>query len=249
MKKGIQLYSVRDQYSDEKSLRRVLEQLSKFGYDGVEFYRYSQFDPKVLCKMLQENGLVGMNAHVPYVDLRENAEKEIEFALQVGLPMITVPFIPEELRQTEQDYEKIYDFLPILREKCTKAGITLSYHNHWFEFEKQGASYILDRILGTDKELFLEPDTFWMFYAKVNPEEYLKQYENRIYSFHVKDYTDLHAEPKPLFCAIGQGKMQNAPIVQAAKEYGAQWIVVEQDNSQIDTLESARFSIEGMKNL
>ena len=29
----------------------------------------------------------------------------------------------------------------------------------------------------------------------------------------------------------------------------AQWIVVEQDNSQIDTLESARLSIEGMKNL
>ena len=51
----------------------------------------------------------------------------------------------------------------------------------------------------------------------------------------------------PLFAAIGTGEMDNERIFGKAKELGLNWVIVEQDNSQIDVLESARQSLKSLK--
>jgi sugar phosphate isomerase/epimerase len=48
----------------------------------------------------------------------------------------------------------------------------------------------------------------------------------------------------PVFCALGEGNMVNDGLLKAAPECGVEWIVVEQDNSRIDVMESARISVE-----
>ena len=51
------------------------------------------------------------------------------------------------------------------------------------------------------------------------------------------------------FTAIGTGIMDNAAVVDKAATMGQEWIIVEQDNSPIDTLDSARLSIQGIRRL
>ena len=48
-------------------------------------------------------------------------------------------------------------------ERCKKSGIQLCYHNHNFEFEKQGDTYPYDILLKSDKNLVkMEVDLYWM---------------------------------------------------------------------------------------
>ena len=75
----------------------------------------------------------------------------------------------------------------------------------------------------------------------------LEQHRRRVRFIHIKDYLDLEQKPFPAFTAIGTGRMDNAPVLSKAKEIGAEWIVVEQDNSPIDELESARLSLQAMR--
>ena len=83
--------------------------------------------------------------------------------------------------------------------------------------------------------------------AGVDPAALLEQHRRRVRFIHIKDYLDLEQKPCPAFTAIGTGRMDNAPVLSKAKEIGAEWIVVEQDNSPIDELESARLSLQAMR--
>ena len=85
------------------------------------------------------------------------------------------------------------------------------------------------------------------FFAGVDPAALLEQHRRRVRFIHIKDYLDLEQKPFPAFTAIGTGRMDNAPVLSKAKEIGAEWIVVEQDNSPIDELESARLSLQAMR--
>jgi sugar phosphate isomerase/epimerase len=90
-------------------------------------------------------------------------------------------------------------------------------------------------------------DSFWSFFAKVDTLSYIQKYRSRLPLLHVKDFTGLDANGRPLFCALGKGKMQNREFAAAAGKAGVQWLIFEQDNSAIDTLESARLALEAMR--
>ena len=69
---------------------------------------------------------------------------------------------------------------------------------------------------------------------------------DRLPLIHIKDYLDLSCFP-PAFTAIGTGHMENGSIIRCAEDLDVEWVIVEQDNSPIDELESARISIENIR--
>jgi sugar phosphate isomerase/epimerase len=246
MKKGIQMYNLRDKCVDASSLFTVLEQLAAFGYEGVEFIDYCGVAPEKLREKLSDLRLEAIGVHIPYQKWFECLDAETDYALKAGIPVMIFPYIPEELR-SEENYKALLPKIGEFLDTCTRAGLSMAYHNHDFEFTLLEGKFFLDRILESHPKLQLELDSFWAFFAKVDPLAYIQKYSSRLPLLHVKDFTDLDAESNPLFCALGKGKMQNREIITAAEKAGVQWLVFEQDDSFIDTLESARLALETMR--
>jgi sugar phosphate isomerase/epimerase len=128
----------------------------------------------------------------------------------------------------------------------------MCYHNHDFEYEKVEGVYVLDMLLQNNPRVSLELDTFWAHYCGFNPIEQMENHANRIKLLHIKDYlrfekpyVDMSRDLR--FCALGTGKMNNDPILEQAERMGVQWIVADLDNSPIDSLETARISLEYLK--
>lgn len=247
MKIGYAMYSARDITRNPASLREVLMQLAKMGYEGVEFFQYHDTEPEVLKAMLAEFGLaaIGTHVHKPRWDADMNGE--IEYAAAAGIPRLVYPWIEPGLR-TETFYRRLPAILKELSEHCSVKGIQLQYHNHDFEFAGLGTGTVMDYLLAAEASFTFELDTFWAWYSGVDAVEYMQKYGRRIPMIHIKDYLG-EVDGVPQFAPIGTGQLDNTKVIQAAAEMQKEWLIVELDNSPLDPLASAQISIESIRKI
>ena len=242
MKIGYQLYSALELCQTEQGLRDTICKIAQMGYDGVEFFSYVDMSAAQVRQLLADNGIEGLNAHVQLSQWQTSLDEEIEYAVQAGVPMITIPYIAPADRTAEL-YSSLRQSLPAWVEKCKKNGIKACYHNHEFEYETIDGQLVLDIFAQASPLLYFELDTFWAMYAGLDPVAELEKRKNQLGAVHIKDYLNKTTSP-PTFCAVGHGKMDVCSIIEKSKQLDIDWLVVEQDNSQIDALESAKLSLD-----
>ena len=90
--------------------------------------------------------------------------------------------------------------------------------------------------------MFLELDAGWAWYAGVDPVALL----GRGPLVHIKD---LRRRGERSFCAVGDGGVDFARFVPAAVEAGAEWLIVEQDESAVSAIEDARRSYGALQRM
>ncbi len=242
---GIQLYSVRD--DAERDLRGTLQALKEMGYDGVEFAGLYGHTPEELCDLCAEIGLIPLSAHVPYVDLVRDPAFEVEQYATIGCKYIAIPYLTEEYRPGAALFDEVIKNAAIIGEAAKKHGITLLYHNHDFEFVKLDGKYALDVLYDTVPADLLqtELDTCWVNVGGEDPASYLRKYTGRAPVVHLKDFVgeksenmyaligiDKKAEPASdafELRPVGSGKQDFPAILEAARDAGSEWVVVEQD--------------------
>ena len=154
-------------------------------------------------------------------------------------------------------------------EMCHENGLWLLYHNHDFEFEKTAdGRYVLDYMYETIKPecLGAEPDTCWVNIGGEDPASYIRKYAGRCPVVHLKDFvgsktenmyaligTDEAKQEKSdafAFRPLGQGKQNFPEILKASIESGAEYVIVEQDDTnEIPCLEAAKISRDYLKEL
>jgi sugar phosphate isomerase/epimerase len=122
---------------------------------------------------------------------------------------------------------------------CRANGLTLGYHNHWFEYGKIDGRYAADLLReGLEPDIILEIDTYWAQTAGADPVQIIKTLGARAPLLHIKDGPCVREEP---MVAVGQGKM-NVPAIVRAAEGTAQWLIVELDRCATDMLEAVHKS-------
>ena len=264
---ALQLYSVRTDM--EADFEGTLKKVKELGYDGVEFaglYGKSVAEVKKLC---EEIGLVPISAHVPYSELLKGEETFKAYA-EIGCKYIVIPWIGAEYLAGGEKNAEFIENVKKFGELANTNGMKLCYHNHDFEFQKVDGEYKLDRLYSdVSADLLLtQLDTCWVNVGGENPSDYIRKYNGRIEIIHLKDFvgsksenmygligTDGKEAPKeatkfelrPVGCGV-----QNFPaILDACKEVGATWVVVEQDEPSMGKtrLECAEVSINYLKSL
>ena len=245
----LQLYSVRE--DAEKDLAGTLRRVKEMGYEGVELAGLYDKSPAEIKKMLDEAGLPAISAHVPYDLLTGDMEGTVMAYKQIGCRYIAVPYITEEYRPPSERFLEVVENIKKIGACCKKNDMVLLYHNHDFEFVKMDdGRYCLDYLYDSVSKEYLETqiDTCWVNVAGENPAAYIRKYADRCPVVHLKDFYKEGA-PNNLYELIGiEGKaatdagrfefrplglgMQVMPeIVEAAVESGADYMVVEQDQS------------------
>ena len=231
---AVQVYSVREEA--ERDFAGTMKKLGEMGYDGVELAGLYGKSAEEIRDSIKAAGLIAISAHVSYDELAGDLEKTLQGYETIGCRYIVIPWLGEDRRFGAALYEETIKEIPVISEGCKKHGMTLLYHNHDFEFAKTlDGTYALDQLYAEVPAdvLGAEPDTCWIKVGGPDPSEWLKKYSGRCPLVHVKDFRR-KADGVDLL-ALGEGEQDFPTLVKTAKECGAQWLVIEQDDHPYGT--------------
>ncbi len=239
----VQLYTLRDETA--KDFPGTLKQVADAGFAAVEFAGYGKHTPAELRSVIDDLGMVAAGAHVGLQLLQTQLDQAIEDVLTLGARNISCPYLPEELRQSGDDYRRIGEQLSKIGETCKAAGLQLSYHNHAFEFDKFDGKYGLDILFDAADPAMLNAqlDLGWVMHAGEDPVAYIQKFSGRVPTLHFKDMT---GRSDFLFAPTGEGILPLPELVAAARDAGTQWYIVEQDLTEGPAMDAVR---TGAKNL
>ncbi len=264
---ALQLYSVRDDMAAD--FEGTLKKVKALGYDGVEFAGLFGKSAAEIKNMCAEIGLNPISAHVPFIDMM-NDPSLLETYAEIGCKYVVIPYLTEEYRPGNDKFAEVIDGAKMLGEKANSLGMKLCYHNHDFEFVKIDGEYALDILYKEVSADLLqtELDTCWVNVGGENPADYVRKYTGRAEIVHLKDFVGCKsdnmyaligidedekkdAKGKFEFRPLGLGVQDFPAILEAAKDAGALWVVVEQDQPTLGLapIECAEKSINYIKTL
>ena len=258
---AIQVYSVRE--DAERDFIGTMQRLKQMGYDGVELAGTYGETAAHQKQILDEIGLELVSAHVPMDQLEEDAVLD-DYA-STGMKYIVIPWCPAP--KDEQELEAVIERFRKIAVRVKERGMQLLYHNHDFEFNKIGGSYILDTYYREIPEELLktELDVCWVNVGGEKPAPFVRKYAGRAPIVHLKDFSGektenmyglIGTEEKQQdasqvfqFRPVGYGLQDWPSIVEAAEDAGASWLVVEQDDPSMgrSRMECARMSINYLR--
>ena len=220
MQYGIQLYSVKEEITDAKSLVKALETLKAQGYTSVEFAGYQGMPASELKAELDRVGMKAYSTHVSVDALSNHLEETLQYAKTLGLQYVALAFSKTESK------EQVMGTVEVLKnavEKAKEYGLTILYHNHAHEFE------MVDGILPID--MFkavcdLELDVFWSFAAGYDTCAYMRDNCDKIKLLHIKDGCKATRVP----CGLGKGENDIFAIIQQAQALGHTSVIVENES-------------------
>lgn len=218
--------------------------------------------------IMPANGKVNIEPF--YKDL-DHFKRIIDFyaALDATTLGIPIDFFPN-LDYLKQRCE-VYNTLGKL---CKESGIHLLYHNHWNEFALFDGVTIFDHIMNnTDPEyLGIELDAYWQIRGLYDPAKVIRKYGDRIDILHEKDFPleridhlnswknldktvpcnwdSFHATTcEDDFIEIGEGMIKVQDVIDAGNEFNIPYILVEQDHTKLDELDSIKLSYNNFKKM
>ncbi|WP_027482518.1 sugar phosphate isomerase/epimerase family protein [Deinococcus pimensis] len=234
---ALQLYTVRDAVA--RDITDTLSQVARMKYEGVEFAGFGGLAPSRVREVLDGEGLTAVACHVGVPALEADFDRAVSEVQEVGASFVVCPWVDPAVAH---DAARWVDFAGRLQGwalACRARGLTFAYHNHVFEFEaRHDGEFALDRLWRVAPDVRIELDAAWAFAGGVDPAAYLRGLAARVPLLHVKDVTVHGAERETV--ELGEGEVPLPAVLDAARDAGVEWLIVEQDQCRRDPLESAR---------
>lgn len=279
---GLQLFSLRDMMAEDPI--KTLETVAKIGYKHVETFgvdaaagKYWNLTIAELKKVLDDNNLKSHSGHYDmskylsrnHTD-KENIEKYIEIAHQLGQTYIVAPVTPmDDLNNLKvEDYQYAAEQLNKAGEMAKKAGLRVGYHNHFWEFRNfaNGTKGLDILIAFTQPDLVdFELDIYWIEKAGLSPQSYFEKYPGRFPMWHIKDMDKKFTTPvvgeqydklgfmdivkEIRYTEVGTGAIDYVNIATYADKAGLKYAFVEQDDIYLpNKFESIKKSYDYVQN-
>lgn len=237
MEAGINLFTLRKSITTEADFLATAHKLRDMGYSYLQFSG-GTYDPDVIARVSKESGLPFVLTHVPIERIIGDTDALMEEHARFGCKNIGLGAMSGKIIADEGAYKAKIEELDAAGEKMEKNGFKFFYHHHHFEFTKHGTQTVMDYMIKNAKHINFTADTYWLQYGGVSVVDYLEKLYGRVECVHLKDYrieatVDENEKPKftPTFAPVGDGTIDFAAAVAAAKKSGAKYFLVEQDNA------------------
>ena len=242
---GVQLYSVRDLMP--KDAKGTMKKLADMGYTQFESYGGPDFlwgmAPKECKTFLGDMGVKMVSTHF---DMNKDLDKNIERGAEAGLKYMLCPYLGPQ--KTLDAWKQKAELFNQVGEKVTKAGMKFGYHNHDYSFKPLEGQIPHEVLLSnTDpKYVMFELDLCWIVAAGQDTVAHLQKYGKRYELIHIKDMVKDN-NGKVTQKDLGQGSIDFATILKAAKKAGVKYYLVEQEEYPGPSIESLKVDADWMK--
>ena len=243
-----QLYTVREFTRTPNDIANTMKKVRAIGYEAVQLSALGPIDTKELTKILAAEGLTVCATHTSYERMCDEPQAVIDEHNLLGCKHAAIGGLPGEYRNAE-GYLKFAREASQVARKLKEGGLTFSYHNHSFELEKFNARTGLAILYEeSDPEVFnAEIDTYWIQHGGGDPAAWIRKVKGRTPLVHLKDM--VISGGKQIMAEVGEGNLNWPGILDACKESGAEWYLVEQDTCQRNPFESLAISFNNLKGM
>lgn len=241
---SVQLYSVRNEAA--KGFESVLRRIGDIGFVGVEVAGFHDLTPQQYAAIVEDCGLVTSSAHL--TDLSpDGLNAMLDKVQEIGCDVAVCAFMPAERFADLDAVKASADALNAANEIARSRGVSLGYHNHWWEFStsldgQTAWSALFERL---DATVFAEVDIYWATFGGADPRQVFADLGDRIRLVHVKD-GPCDAAESPMV-SVGSGTLDIPAILTAAPT--ATWHIVELDRCATDMFaalaDSRRYLVDG----
>ncbi|WP_309572902.1 sugar phosphate isomerase/epimerase family protein [Deinococcus sp.] len=239
---SVQLYTFRDAYADDPA--STIARVAGLGFKyiepfGIGNHGLSNADKvskaQELRALLDANGMQATTAHTA-APMGPDADAVLDAiqALGTTLPVISwpgeVPGFERDVMDTKDGTERFADALNEASRRAQTRGMSLGYHNHWWEWSQFDGQSAYDLLLSRlDPAVFMEVDTYWAQTGGQDMPALIRRLGDRVKALHLKDGP---ATPEADQTPLGTGKVDYAAAIQAAPS--ARWHVLEMDRTAGD---------------
>lgn len=267
---NVQLYTVRNELA--KDPQSTLAAIKRIGFAYVEPSRPQMLKIEPICKDL---GLKTPAGHFEAPLVTGNFEpwkaalgntvppgydwqKAVEQARGWGMTYMVISYLMKSERDAPGFYEKFCDQMNKAGETARKAGVTLCFHHHSFEFEPVGGKRAIDTMIARfDPSLVkFQIDTFWVKAGGDDPGTLIGKLKGRVALVHLKDIQSASFReyqegkvPPNMFRECGSGVLDFSGILKACKQAGVAGYIVEQDHCPASPIESLAKSYKYLRSL
>lgn len=240
-----QLYTLRDHTKTPEAIATTLRKVREIGYEAVQLSALGPIETVRLKELLDENGLTACATHTPWDRLQRDLQGVIDEHRTLGCRHVAIGSMPGEYRNSE-GYHRFAQEASDVAKTLADAGLTFSYHNHDFEFErfgsKTGFAILVDE---SDPSLGFEIDTYWVQHGGGDPAAWIRRVSGRIPLVHLKDMSYKGGQVR--MAEVGEGNLNWPAILEACREAGVEWYIIEQDICERDPFESLAISLQNVK--
>lgn len=245
---AVQLYTLREFLKTSEDIAKSLKKVREIGYEAVQLSGMGPIEPEELKRIVDGEGLTVCATHVAWDRLNNETDKVIEEHKLWECDVIAIPSIPSTYR-TEEGYAQFAKEATELGKRLAEEGITLAYHNHSFEFERFGKETGLSILFkeSDPKYLTAELDTYWVQHGGADPIDWIRKLKDRQRVIHLKDM--VIKDNQQIMAEVGEGNLNWPGIIEACKEVGIEWYIIEQDRCQRDPFESLAISLRNLQEM
>ena len=196
----------------------------RFGYSDSGFAGLAKYKGAELRKILTDAGVSCISSHFGIEELRENQQRSIDWAKDVGLTQMMVPSLNGPKKPTMDDVKRAADEYNKMGEQAAKAGIQQGLHNEDFELSTVDGKRTYDVLFGLlDPKLIKFQFQVSTISRGYDAAEYFTKYPGRFISMHVQGWSSETRKIVP----VGQGTLDWKKIFTAAKTGGIKNYFVE----------------------
>jgi sugar phosphate isomerase/epimerase len=205
---------------------QMIELCSPVGYADSGFAGLAKYKGAELRKILSDAGVGCVSSHFGIGELRENQERAIDWAKDVGLTQMLVPSLEGPKNPTMDDVKRAADEYNKIGERAAKAGIQQGLHNEDFELSMVDGKRTYDLLFGLlDPKLVKFQFQVSTISQGYDAAEYFTKYPGRFISMHVQGWSAKEKKIVP----VGQDSLDWKKIFTAAKTGGIKNYFVEMD--------------------
>ena len=243
-----QLYTVREFTKTAKGVAETLKKVADIGYSAVQISGFGSVDPKVVAKMVEDNGLTVAATHIGWDRFLNELDVVIEEHILWKCKHPAIGGLFGEYRSLD-GLKRFLDELGPVAEKLTQVGMDFSYHNHSHEFARYGDKTWIEMLYEqSDADMLkFELDVYWVQHGGADPAYWVRKCAGREPLLHLKDMA-ITKDREQRYAEVGEGNLNWPAILDAAQESGVEWYFVEQDQCyERDPFESLAISYRNLK--
>lgn len=237
---GLQLYSLRNQFNN--NIEGTLKTIANWGIHTIEGGDTYGMEEAKFRSLLKKYELNPISIGVDYEELRDNPKNVVEKALRYGARFVMCAWIPHEgnrfdIQNTQAAVEVFNKAGALLK----RAGITLAYHAHGYEFRPYEYETLFDYMAKHAEHFSLEMDVFWITHGGEDPVALLEKYPDFVVMLHLKDMekgivgNNTGSENVETNVVLGQGQIEIERIVKKAYQQGIRYMFIEDESSRVES--------------
>jgi sugar phosphate isomerase/epimerase len=203
---------------------QTIELCSPVGYADDGFGGLAKYKGSELRKILGDAGVSCLSSHFVIEELRQDQDRAISWAKDLGLTQMLVPSLGGPKNPTMDDVKRAADEYNKMGEKSAQAGIQQGLHNEGFELSMVDGKRTYDVLFNLlDPKLVKFQFQVSTISNGYDAAEYFTKYPGRFISMHVQGWSAVTKQTMP----VGQDTLDWKKIFAAAKIGGIKNYFVE----------------------